>query len=436
MDSRRSPRAGDHGSASRTASWWSGLLLAFAVGWLGLFFAYPWALAKLGVGHYRVEIEPNKFHEVWFLDTHAILASNDALAAGHDPYATNRLDYFGRPHVYGPSWLLLRHFGLTRFHTLPVGLGLGLAFVVMASVFLRPRDPRSLLWYIAILCAPPVLAAIERGNNDLVIFLLLAPVVWCILAQKFAVRWLAIPLVALAAELKFYPAAAAFLLVAHPSQREIGWRTAAALIALGIAAAHVLASPPDFGSIPSPHGILSLGATRLFYDLGFNGRWPPFVVLGVALAAVLLWSRSRFFESWRPPASSRSMRMHCLLGGILLTACFFVGTHFAYRWIFAVWMAPLFWSLPRDPDAPVAMRKLGGVLRWLLLALLWTEPLAILAFQPWPHDTLIRATTWISLGLQPLAWIFFLCLVGLLLKLIRLEWAEWRAVVLPPSIAV
>jgi hypothetical protein len=97
------------------------ILAVVAAAYFSAFGFFPAAFRYLGVNHFGV----------WFLDSFALLASNDALARGLDPYAINPLDYFHRPHVYSPWWLHLGDLGLTRADNLRVGL-------VMAGVFL-PR---------------------------------------------------------------------------------------------------------------------------------------------------------------------------------------------------------------------------------------------------------------------------------------------------------
>src|ERR1035437_4878407 len=82
--------------------WW--LLVVCAGCYFTSFVFYPGLFLAVGTNHYGV----------WFLDSFAILASNDALTRGHDPFAINPLDYFNRPHVYSHWWLHLPAFGLTR----------------------------------------------------------------------------------------------------------------------------------------------------------------------------------------------------------------------------------------------------------------------------------------------------------------------------------
>ena len=53
------------------------LLALLGLGYFGLLAFHPGLYFALGVNHY----------DAWFLDTFALLASNDAVARGLDPYA-------------------------------------------------------------------------------------------------------------------------------------------------------------------------------------------------------------------------------------------------------------------------------------------------------------------------------------------------------------
>jgi hypothetical protein len=411
------------GIVGRRFTGWSLLFGAFAVCWLAFFFLHPAELPKVGVGHYRIEVGPDRFHEIWFLDTFAILAANDAVSAGEDPYAPTRLDYMRRPHSYGPAWLYLRHLGLTRADVGWIGWLLASGFLLANLCTFRPQCGPATLWLLAFFCTTPVLAAIERGNNDLVVFLLLTPVVPCLLAGGPVLRWLAVPLIVVAAALKYYPAVAGLVLLAPAPTREVRRRIAVAALAFALAGWHVLTMVPGSGTLPKLGGLLSFGAVAISEQLGFEGRGPQLAVVALALAVIVFWWRSPILRDWQPfPAEAREW-MYFVLGGVLLTGCFFVGQHFGYRWIFGLWLAPLLWSLPRDPHAPVAARRLARLMGWLLLILLWAEAGFVFAMHRSPQSEMMKAAKWMSLAMQPVTWAFFVGLLGFLTHFVRSRWA-------------
>lgn len=417
---RRAPGSWDAPSSSRPL-FWRLLLVTAIASWLMFFFLHPADLMKVGVPHFRVAFTGStEIHELWFFDSFAILASNDAVSAGRDPYAPNPLDFQNRPHVYGPWWLHLRDLRLTRADNLGVGLVLGSAFLIVAVCWLRPRDLRTFLWSLGLFCTTPILLALERANNDLVIFLLLTPVVPCLLARQRRWHGFAVGLIAVAADLKFYPAIAALVLLAAAPPREMRWRVAAAVALLGLVAWHLSA---EFGRIaqvlPTADGIFTFGAVAGLHELGWQGGWPQLLATGAGLIALGVCWRARWLEGWEPAPAQRSEWLFFILGAALLTGCFFTGQNHDYRWIFALWLAPLLWSLARAEGAPVVARRLARATGWLLLAALWFDELSILALGQMHGVDPLSALHWIFLVEQPLTWTLFLCLLVFLAHFAR-----------------
>ena len=375
---------------------------------------FPGLLFLAGVNHYGV----------WFLDSFALLASSDAVTRGLDPYAVNPLDYFHRPHVYSPWWLHLRDLGLTRAQNLPLGFAFVGAFFFAAVVRLRPRSGGEMLWMLAFLCSSPVLLAINRANNDLVVFALLAPVVPCLLSPHRAVRIAAVPLIALAAGLKYYPAIAGVVLLAGDDPREIRRRIVAVVLLLAFV---VLSVGPDFVRVapllPKAQGLVTFGAANIFEAVGFSAGKAKLAGLGAGALITLLSWRSTTFAGWRIDPAERGAWLSFILGAALLTGCFLTGTNFAYRWVFALWMAPLLWRLPREVAAPVALRRFARLTGWLTIMALWADPMVssglTLIRGRVPVATIGRWADTYFLFEQPVTWALFACLLAFLVHFVR-----------------
>ncbi len=399
--------------------WW--LLVVGAACYFTSFVFYPGLFLAVGTNHYGV----------WFLDSFAILASNDALALGRDPFAINHLDYFNRPHIYSHWWLHLRDLGLTRADNIRVGFVIVAGFFVTAVAGLRPRTPRELLWYLAVLCSSPILLAMNRANNDLVVFMLLAPVVPCLLSEHRAVRLVPVGLVAVAAGLKFYPALAGLILLAGASVREVRWRVGLAVLALVVVGYNVA---PDLGRIsgylPKAEGLMTFGAANGFEAIGLSNRVAHGVALALGAIGVVAYGRAKIFSTWIIRAEDRAIWWSFVLGAVLVTGCFFAGTNYAYRWVFALWMAPLLWRLPLEATAPVAVRRFAGLTSVLLMVSLWADPLAGVVLTNLaghvPGDVIMRSADRYFAFEQPLVWAFFICLLGFLTHFVREGLRSWR----------
>ncbi|MDB6169802.1 MAG: hypothetical protein JWM88_2666 [Verrucomicrobia bacterium] len=393
---------------------WLLLTLLVAV-YFSAFAAYPGLFLLVGVNHY----------ERWFLDTFALLASNDAVARGLDPSLPNPLDYFHRPHVYSHWWLQLRHLGLTRAADLWLGLAVVIVFLATALLRLRPRSLGQLAWYAVIVGCAPVLLAVDRANNDLAIFVILAGLVPVLRSNHRLIRLFVGPLlVALAAGLKYYPAAAALLLLAGADRKETRERMLLAGAMLVLVGFSVAPDLKGFGSLaPKPSGLLSFGAVTVFHELGWFGWLPKSVALLVAGAVAALAWRRRWLGIWQPTPAQEGDWLYFILGSVLLAGCFFTSVNFGYRWIFALWLAPLLWTLPRDPATPAVVRRWARWTARLLLLALWWDPVWCFIYNRLapivPGPALRQLSQACILAEQPFVWAFFLALIVFLAQFAR-----------------
>lgn len=402
----------------RVGYFWCLLFLATAA-YFGFFAVHPSLLPAVGVNYFGV----------WFLDSFAVLASNDALARGLDVYAANPLDYLQRPHVYSEWWLSLGQLGLTRKDNFGFGLGLVLAFFAVALAGLRPRNYRELLWYLAVMCSSPVLLAVQRANNDLVIFLVLAAVVPCLGSPSGLLRLTAGWLIAFATGLKFYPAAAGLLLC---SRGNASPRSARLGLGVGIAAilAVLVMLKNDLARLGTllPHvkaeGLMTFGAGNLLSFFGWSGGQA--LVAGAGVAGLVA---AAFFQ-WGPreesvvASSDRPGWLKFGLGATLLTACFFTGMNFAYRWIFALWLAPFLWQASHEEVSP-RLRRFAVWTAVLLIVALWADAAAAFTLTRLggkvTGENLVRWADRFFLVEQPFTWAFFICLIGWLVHFVRTE---------------
>lgn len=397
---------------------WFWVLAAAGVYFLS-FFIWPPLFDLVAVSHYGV----------WFSDWYAVLASNDALAAGRDVYAGNPLDHYGRPHGYPFWWLYLGKIGLTRADNLWLGATIALAAFATAAARLRPRNFGQAAWYLAIWCSPPFVFALERGNNDLVMFILLAAVVPCVASSRPLAPFIALGVIAFATKLKFYPAVAGVLLFAGEKRREIWWRVVIATTVLGLVAWSLRDDYRTFNFVaPHPKGLLSLGAKVGPDLLGWSEQVTMLFCGGVLLAALFFWWRTDIFAGWSMRAEDHVDWLNFLLGAVLLAGCFFASNNYSYRLIFAVWLAPLLWKLPRDETAPPKVRRLAHWTGVLLVAVLWTTPFIyglVKYLRPRRAASEVKAVAdFLLLAEQPVIWLFFICLLGFLAHFVR-ERARW-----------
>lgn len=365
----------------------------------------------------------------WYLDSYAVLAASDAVRAGVSPDGANPLDPLLRNHKYSDWWFGLRWLGLTRESNFLLGTSWVAAFAVAAWLTLRPRNFREAGWLAVLLLSPPVLLGINRANNDLVIFALLAVCGSAAAMPAWPRQALALAALVLATGLKFYPAAAALAFLWVRPIRRAPWAALAAVLAGTLVLAGVWHQVAR-GQFPVESTMHTLGAPLLGREFGWSD--PASLLASVvvcALGAVALvvarctvglaaqgWPRERLLAA---------------MGAIVLLACFAAGVSYAYRWIFALW--PALWLWRRAAGSGVTAR-----VRWtlraglgLLLFGFWSDGLLCLVVNrvlPPQSQAAIDAlqVSW-RLWTQPLHWALMVLLAGWLLEGVLATGREWRA---------
>ena len=350
----------------------------------------------------------------WFIDSAAILAAADAVRAGADPWLPNPLDLYGRPHCYSGWWLALAETGLTREDNFLVGLLWAAAFLGSAFLVLRPATTGDALVAAAALLSPPVLLAVNRANNDLVVFALVAAGV-AVLKRDTPPRNAAFAgAVVFATGLKFYPltAAAAFLL-RNPRAR--AWRLTLLAGAAAVAALATASVDRALGTIPAPGGLHTFGASVALELLGLHG---PAARLGAALMLAGLAAACALRGHAPKPPETRDAgpaQFAYVSGVVLLAGCFLAAGNYAYRLVFALLLIPHLAS-------PTAGRG-GRVTLVLLLSVLWLDGLYCLAHnaslgpRP-PADLAAGDRLWLATT-QPVVWVTIALLTASLFPLLR-----------------
>jgi hypothetical protein len=286
------------------------------------------------------------------------------------------LDLGKRPHSYSSWWFGLETLGLTREDNAWFGTVIVLAFALAAAQVMRPRERGELWWMLGTAGAMPMLLAVCRANNDLVIFALLAAVVPCMLHPSRLVRFTAPFLLVIAAGLKYYPVVAGLVLLAEPVPRDRRFRLLLFGLLLALAMLSVLEDLRDLRET-QPHvwGYLAFGAASWPMLLGLPeaSSLRLALVIGLALGIAGWWARGRGDGLRRMAGDARWL--HFILGASLLAGCFWAGMSWAYRWVFSLWVAPFLWRPTTMAYMPGPMVQLWRVARVAYWPALWLGPM-------------------------------------------------------------
>lgn len=395
------------------------LILVTLAGWLA-FVLMPQLLVLVGISSYGM----------WYLDSYAVLAAVDAVRQGIPmaPGLANPLDPLGRDHKYSDWWFAMRWLGLTRESNFLVGTTWAGAFAVAAWGTLRPRNFRETAWLAALFLAPGVLLAVHRANNDLVVFVLIAICGVAAADPGWVRQAVAIAALVLATGLKFYPAPVALGFLWVRPVRRMAAPLALALLAAGATLASVW-SQLKRAQFTFEATVHTTGAPLLWRDLGWpdaTSLWFTVAIVGLG-AAVLAATRC---TAGLAEGGGRRERLLAAMGAIVVVACFIAGVSYAYRWIFALWMALWLW---REAGEALAPRR-----RWtvraglaLLLACFWLDGLFCLVVNLCLMPMAVERQhalqlTW-RLWTQPLQWLLVILLAGWLLEGALATGRAWRS---------
>ena len=315
-----------------------------------------------------------------FADMQAILSASDAYREGYDPYIENPHDPLGREHVYPRPWLWLGYTGLTRDHSKFAAILLMSFFFLLSIRILRPENGNEFLLSAMLLLSPAVLLGVERGNNDLIIFILLGLAVFSLNNKNHLLDLIAYFFLFLASILKFYPIASFLIFVRIIKDYKKFWMFA--LFSILFFGVYAVFSFSDFeylkNIVPKPHGRFTFGAAIFFEwildEWPVNATYIYFMAAAVFFLAFLLSSRTGLAEVRNNSINT----IFFLVGSLNILFCFFANTNYDYRCIFFVLILPWLFENLKCEITPVSTKRFIKLLLLFLPVVVWNETIITL----------------------------------------------------------
>jgi hypothetical protein len=313
-----------------------------------------------------------------FLDLEFILASVDCWQQGIDVYVNDPCDVLGRPFDYSPVWL--------RFTFLPgkdwtnqLGLFLSVSFFLALAILPSPRSARELLLRLAATLSPITTFAVERGNIDLLIFVI-ATAAGALLLKPLHGRIAAYAMIVMAGLLKIYPFVL-IVLTLHERPRVFLWingAAAAVMVGTGVYFHEELMKMAlntmyegRIGAYYLPDAIADMIGTAL------NPGFPPRLVRLVISAALFFVMAGWFFYlvRWHDFRSALAHlpepeKMFLLIGAALIGGCFFAGSMYGFRGIHLLFTLPGLLAMAHMGNH-MGVRKAAVQAYVLVVVLMW-----------------------------------------------------------------
>jgi hypothetical protein len=320
-----------------------------------------------------------------FADLHAVLSAIECHSRGLNVYATNPCDVASRVHVYGSLWLELGALGLGAAHLFSKGFIVNIVFMAIAVWLIKPSSRREFLVSALILLSPAVTLGVERANNDLIVFSLLAGAAVLFTKPQQTAQVSGLFVIYLSALLKFYPSVlfAAAVIIAKRNKKNF---LITAAIASGLFITWLATNYAELllvkTIVPKPLDFYATGARAL---LAYVGRpypwiltvpgtwlWIGFIILIATNSIILAYSLKL---STTPRTRSTLNYVLFIFGLLILFSTYAINSNYDYRWIFFIFTMPLLFEIQRTAVNEKLPRRLVICAFIFAMLTMWTEAL-------------------------------------------------------------
>jgi hypothetical protein len=308
-----------------------------------------------------------------FLDTDTVLSAVRCLNKGIDAYVTNPCDVLGRQYDYSPLWMVLTVFPMTPAWLPPIGLLVDGVFLLSLLMLPPGRDARATALIVLGVLSSATVYAVERGNNDLILFALAAGGAALALRTP-ALRLVGYALILLAGLLKYYPMAAMLIACRERLPRFVTVALVAILATMTFAAitwhdlSRALAIIP-VGSYSNDMFGSVVVAGRIADQIVFSPPLKAAIRLGMILLsfAAALWLSRRSDLAAALDGLTPRERSFLMVGALMIAGCFFTAQNIGYRAVHLMLVLPSLLALGR-----VSARRLFSLASVSCIALLWS----------------------------------------------------------------
>jgi hypothetical protein len=341
-----------------------------------------------------------------FYDLHVITDPAGRCAGDAYPYLHSACDAWADGYNYPPVWLLLGRLGVDGASTPLLAMAFELPALVLFAVLLRGHTLGSGLMALALILSPSVVLGFERGNVDIVEWILVCCAA-LLFSERSAVRAAAsLVLLCLGVVIKLLAVFCCALFIRlRPKSMMISVLLAVFSLAYLYSLADVLPvirrATPVSPYVSYGYPILFdrlefLYGPRLGLDLsGLTRSWIPLatitlVILAALAAAVMIWRRDGTFGRF----SDGSAGVAFLFGSAIFCGSFLLlDTNYTYRLMFLLLCLPQLFDWIEDRSAAdQSSRRVAYLLYVCCLISMW------LKFHPEKTLHINQIADWILFG--------------------------------------
>lgn len=326
------------------------------------------------------------YHETWgiwkvpswlppFLDFRLIPGSAESFAHGYEPSVENPYDPTERYFNYPAFWRLFFYTGITQADTVWISVTMIILFFMSVFLFPDKLSIRGAIAMLLVLFSPASMLLYERGNVDLIVFVL------CVLVVLAAGRSASLTalLILFGAVIKMFPFFGITVLWKEPKNRFLLILTVCTVV-FGIYLAATWESVAGAWNLTMRGDGLSYGtnvfvtryeeAISSFLTQWFTSHRTDLLlaygplVAGLGLGLLIAGAVRRYATEPSPTASNRNFAAF-RMGASIYVGTFLLGNNFDYRLAFLVLAIPQLVQWARDAN------RLFRRLAWLTIILVY-----------------------------------------------------------------
>ncbi len=310
-----------------------------------------------------------------FGDMRVITAAYECIRKGYNIFQENPCDPWGRAINYPPIWYAPAAIGIDQSNTAILGITIGFLFFAFTFLLIRKINYFEAIIYSFILLSPSIMLAVERGNNDLIIYSLLAVSLLLLSHENILSRGLSYSLIVFAATLKLFPIFAIAALLKERRRVVL----AIAPFTLGVFITYIFFTLDDLKFVNSvtPRAALMSYGNMVFFDLislhfdrigidlprniGFLFFYTSILFI-LVLSWVLVKRRYRFYQNEQEQLATPYID-EFRIGACIYLGTFILGNNWDYRLIFLIFTIPqiLVWIKSRSSLQSISTMALSGI---------------------------------------------------------------------------
>lgn len=300
------------------------------------------------------------YHETWglwkipswlpiFLDFRLIPSSAESFAHGYEPSVQNPYDLTQRKFNYPAFWRLFFYTGITQEDTVWISISMIVLFFISVFLFPEKLSVSGAIGTLLVLFSPASILLYERGNVDLIVFVVCVLVV---LATGYS-AYLSAFLILFGAVMKIFPILGLSVLLGEPKKKFL-WLSVTSTLVLIVYMIATWESVQASWNLTMRGDGLSYGTDILVDRYGdaiapLFSRWLTphrtdlllqYGPLAFALIVLMVVILLAFVNAQRPGTLTQRNFAAFRMGASIYAGTFLLGNNWDYRLVFLVLVVP------------------------------------------------------------------------------------------------